>query len=104
MNLLKQSLFALTRARAEIFQTAFNPNSVRTGAKYLRRRLRGPSMLAYYPPTINLAKVVRRYPQLEMVNDDEQMRLEDIEFLKKRGKGTPKKQGKGESRRAGKRR
>ncbi|KAF9442552.1 hypothetical protein P691DRAFT_765107 [Macrolepiota fuliginosa MF-IS2] len=98
-------LFALNQVRAEVFQTAFNPTSVRTGAKYLRRRLRGPAMVNYYPPTLNMAHIVRRYPELEMVNDEEQTRLEDIEIKKKRGKATPKKaRTPGESRRAGKKR
>ncbi|KAF7777880.1 hypothetical protein Agabi119p4_3952 [Agaricus bisporus var. burnettii] len=88
-----------------VFQTAFNPTNVRTGAKYLRRHLRGLAMVAYYPPKIDIAAIVRQYPSLEMVNEDEQTRLEDIEFKKKRGKGAPKKaKTKSDSRRAGKRR
>ncbi|EKM78138.1 hypothetical protein AGABI1DRAFT_114953 [Agaricus bisporus var. burnettii JB137-S8] len=62
-------------------------------------------MVAYYPPKIDIAAIVRQYPSLEMVNEDEQTRLEDIEFKKKRGKGAPKKaKTKSDSRRAGKRR
>ncbi|KAJ3559193.1 hypothetical protein NP233_g11329 [Leucocoprinus birnbaumii] len=90
----KLAQLSLTQARCQIFQTAFNPTSVRTGAKYLRRRLKGPSMVAYYPPQISISKIVSQYPELEMVNEDEQTRLEDIEFKKKRGKGAPKKQKK----------
>lgn len=52
-------------------------------------------MVAYYPPQISISKIVSQYPELEMVNEDEQTRLEDIEFKKKRGKGAPKKQKKG---------
>lgn len=50
-------------------------------------------MVAYYPPTkeLDLARIVRMYPELEMVNEDEQIRLEDVEYKKKRGKGAPKK-------------
>jgi hypothetical protein len=84
-------LATLNQVRATLFQTAFNPTNVRTGAKYLRRRLRGPAMVAYYPPKLDLADIVKRYPSLEMVNEDEQTRFEDIEFKKKRGKGAPKK-------------
>ncbi|KAF5349608.1 hypothetical protein D9756_008906 [Leucocoprinus leucothites] len=101
----KLALLSLSQTRSQIFQTAFNPTSVRTGAKYLRRRLKGPSMLAYYPPQLNLSKIVSRYPELDMVDEDEQARFEDVEYKRKRGKGAPKKQGKGESRRSsGKRR
>ncbi|KAH9017664.1 hypothetical protein EDB84DRAFT_680629 [Lactarius hengduanensis] len=42
-------LAALARLRSVIFQTSYNPTSQRTGAKYLKRRLRGPSMMDYYP-------------------------------------------------------
>ncbi|XP_006462222.1 hypothetical protein AGABI2DRAFT_186236 [Agaricus bisporus var. bisporus H97] len=98
-------LAALKQVRAAVFQTAFNPTNVRTGAKYLRRHLRGPAMVAYYPPKIDIAAIVRQYLSLEMVNEDEQTRLEDIKFKKKRGKGAPKKaKTKSDSRRAGKRR
>lgn len=122
LNATGKRIFALNQVRAGIFQTAFNPTSVRTGAKYLRRRLRGPALINYYPPTIDMARIVRTYPELEMVNEEEQTRLEDIEFKKKRGKGAPRKArtpgtscsspscrkiltlGIGESRRAGKKR
>lgn len=48
-------------------------------------------MINYYPPTFDTASIVRRYPELEMVNEEEQARLEDVEIKKKRGKGAPKK-------------
>jgi len=89
------ALFSLLQTRAQIFQTAFNPTSIRTGAKYLRRRIRGPSMLAYYPPKLDISKAIRMYPDLELVDDDEQTRLEDTEYRRKRGKGPPKKQKEG---------
>jgi len=89
------ALFSLLQTRAQIFQTAFNPTSIRTGAKYLRRRVRGPSMLAYYPPKLDIPKAIRMFPDLELVDDDEQTRLEDIEYRRKRGKGPPKKQKEG---------
>ncbi|KAG6897877.1 hypothetical protein C0992_009675 [Termitomyces sp. T32_za158] len=48
-------------------------------------------MLNYYPPEINLAQLARKYPELELVDEDEEQRLQDIEDRKKRGKGAPKK-------------
>ncbi|KAJ7918736.1 hypothetical protein B0H13DRAFT_1869097 [Mycena leptocephala] len=39
---LTSKLKAVTRLRCEIFQTSYNPQNLRTGAKYLRARLRGP--------------------------------------------------------------
>lgn len=84
-------LAALTRLRCEIFQTAYNPTSVRTGAKYLRARLRGPSMLTYYPPEVSIAKLRQGNPDWDVVDFDELERLADVEYKKKRGKGAPKK-------------
>lgn len=84
-------LAALTRSRCSIFQTAYNPTSARTGAKYLRARLRGPSMVKYYTPEANIAQIMRQWPELEMINFAEEGRLQDVEDKKKRGKGAPKK-------------
>jgi len=84
-------LAALVKTRCTVFQTSYNPTSVRTGAKYLRARLRGPSMLNYYPPTLSLASVIREFPEMELVDAAEQQRLQDIEDRKRRGKGAPKK-------------
>lgn len=48
----------LSSLRSGIFQTAHNPTAARTGAKYLRRRLVGPSAVRYYP----------RMPKLSTLN------------------------------------
>ncbi|KAH7905476.1 mitochondrial ribosomal subunit S27-domain-containing protein [Hygrophoropsis aurantiaca] len=82
---------SLIKTRCAIFQTAYNPTSARTGAKYLRARLRGPSMVKYYPPEVDIAAIVRQWPELELINYAEETRLQDVEDKKKRGKGAPKK-------------
>ncbi|KDR68451.1 hypothetical protein GALMADRAFT_129591 [Galerina marginata CBS 339.88] len=98
-------LQALTKLRCNIFQTTYNPKSLRTGAKYLRARLRGPSMVGYYPEGFNIPKIIRKYPQLELVDDDEEERLQDVIDRKRRGKGAPKKaKTEADSRRLNKRR
>ena len=84
-------LAALVKTRCTVFQTSYNPTAVRTGAKYLRARLRGPSMLNYYPPAFSLSSIIRQFPEMELVDAAEQQRLQDIEDRKKRGKGAPKK-------------
>ena len=84
-------LAALAKTRCTVFQTSYNPTSVRTGAKYLRARLRGPSMMNYYPPTLSLSSIIRQFPEMELVDATEQQRLQDVEDRKKRGKGAPKK-------------
>ncbi|KAK0200430.1 mitochondrial ribosomal subunit S27-domain-containing protein [Desarmillaria ectypa] len=104
-NVRPSTLEALTRLRCSIFQTTYNPKRVRTGAKYLRSRLRGPSMVKYYPPTLNISSIARRYPALELVDEKEQQRFQDIVDRKKRGKGAPtKSKGKEDSKRAQKKR
>jgi small subunit ribosomal protein S33 len=86
-------LKSLTRLRCSLFQTSYNPTNIRTGAKYLRARLRGPSMVKYYPPEseLDIAKIMRQHPELGLVNEKEKVRLADVADKKKRGKGAPKK-------------
>ncbi|TCD66415.1 hypothetical protein EIP91_001406 [Steccherinum ochraceum] len=89
---LPSRLAALKQLQCAIFQTSYNPTSVRTGAKYLRRRLRGPSMINYYPPTLSIAQIKKDIPEwTSLVDLDEEQRLQDVEDRKKRGKGAPKK-------------
>lgn len=87
----KSRLLALTRLRCNIFSTLYNPTSARTGAKYLRARLRGPSLVNYYPQTVSFREIDKKYPELKLINFDEEQRLADIEDRKARGKGAPKK-------------
>ena len=96
----------LQKLRCEIFQTSFNPNSDRTGAKYLRARLRGPSMINYYPAQLSIRRVngvikslyhetLRKDrstpPPIYLEDAKELQRVEDVAALKARGKGKPKK-------------
>lgn len=84
-------LQALTKLRCSIFQTTYNPDSLRTGAKYLRARLRGPSLVGYYPEHVNISQIIRQNRVLEMVDDDAEERLQDVIERRRRGKGAPKK-------------
>ncbi|ODO01486.1 hypothetical protein I350_06306 [Cryptococcus amylolentus CBS 6273] len=52
----------LSSLRSPIFQTISNPTSARMGTKYLRKRLRGPSVASYYPQLTN------PYPKLSLLN------------------------------------
>ncbi|KAH7106187.1 mitochondrial ribosomal subunit S27-domain-containing protein [Auriculariales sp. MPI-PUGE-AT-0066] len=84
----------MLRLRASIFQTAFNPTNARTGAKYLKRRLRGPSMLQYYPkapPSVTQLKRMTDGLLDGLVDEKEEQRVKDVEAKKARGKGTPRK-------------
>src|SRR5258708_5754506 len=89
----------LEKLRSEIFQTSFNPTSARTGAKYLRARLRGPSMINYYPAQLSIRRVngviksmyheaLRKDkftpPPIYLEDTKELQRLEDVAALKAR--------------------
>ncbi|KAG6330033.1 hypothetical protein ID866_9053 [Astraeus odoratus] len=87
----RSRLAALVKTRCQIFQTAYNPTSARTGAKYLRARLRGPSMVKYYPPVANIAQLVKDHKAAQLVDFEEAQRLQDVEDKKRRGKGAPPK-------------
>ncbi|EJD06225.1 uncharacterized protein FOMMEDRAFT_153626 [Fomitiporia mediterranea MF3/22] len=100
-------LKSLNRLRCSIFQTSFNPTSRRTGAKYLKSRLRGPSMVEYYPPRDehSIGALNRMYPGWNLVDIEEVRRNISIQEHKDRGKGAPKKaKNKEESRRVKKKR
>ncbi|KAF8710900.1 Mitochondrial ribosomal subunit S27, partial [Rhizoctonia solani] len=89
----KNRIQDLLRLRCSIFGTSYNPTSVRTGAKYLRARLKGPSMLRYYPETLSFKKINAMFPKgdLDLPDYDEWQRLIDVGNRKARGKGAPKK-------------
>ncbi|KNZ60355.1 uncharacterized protein VP01_1566g12 [Puccinia sorghi] len=46
----KFRLQALAKAQSAVFQTPFNPNNLRTGDRYLTKKLKGPLLQTYYPP------------------------------------------------------
>ncbi|KAF2219675.1 mitochondrial ribosomal subunit S27-domain-containing protein [Elsinoe ampelina] len=85
-------LLTLLRTQCTIFNTTFNPSRLRTGNKILRQRLRGPAMAAYYPRRIATIKdLAKAYPDYEVIDEDEDDRLENVQITKSRGKGPPKK-------------
>lgn len=120
-----QVLRALAEAQARIFSTTpppaeGTPVGLRTGAKFLRKRLVGPSMLNYYPPSLNLRPLGKllygegapleglswKAPdgslRQDVVSPKELQRLTDVARKRQLGKGPPKKgtcsrrRGKGE--------
>lgn len=91
----------LASMRSRIFSHApppplSSPGGIRTGSKILTQRLVGPSMLAYYPPTLNLrtARPSRENGEADeevFMTPAERQRLIDVERKKSIGKGPPKK-------------
>ena len=86
-----ERLMALKQLQCSIFSTTFNPTSARTGAKYLKGRMRGPSMVDYYPKTMSFRDINRLYPGLNLVDEEEEQRVLDLMARKARGKGPPPK-------------
>jgi hypothetical protein len=84
-------MLALKQLQCSIFSTTFNPNSVRTGSKYLKGRLRGQALVDYYPRTMSFKEINHLYPELDIEDEDEKQRLTDLETRKARGKGAPPK-------------
>ena len=60
----------LSSLRAPILQTQHNPLCQRLGTKYLRRRLRAPSMINYYPVVPSLRKLNLHNPHNIYANWD----------------------------------
>jgi hypothetical protein len=48
-------------------------------------------MVTYYPESFDISAIARKYPELEIVNEDEVQRVQDAKDRRKRGKGPPKK-------------
>ena len=85
-------LQALKQLQCAIFSTTYNPTNARNGAKYLKGRLRGPSMVRYYPPRITFRDIEKMlHGEFGVTDLAEQQRLDDVEERKLRGKGAPKK-------------
>lgn len=87
----RSRLLALTRLRCNIFSTLYNPTAARTGAKYLRARLKGPSLVQYYPQDLSFRQINDEFPELKLINFDEEQRVHDVAERRARGKGAPRK-------------
>lgn len=87
-----KSLAALSQLRSKIFGTTYNPEGVRTGAKFLRKPLVGAAMLRYYPPYLKLRSVQSAVPEIgHLIAPRELQRFADVERKRIMGKGPPKK-------------
>jgi len=88
----KPRLLKLQELTCSLFNTVYNPTSAHTGNKILKQRLIGPSIVNWYPTKmIKPRKISDMFPDFNLVDQDEQRRLDDIARRKRRGKGAPKK-------------
>ncbi|KAH7021085.1 mitochondrial ribosomal subunit S27-domain-containing protein [Microdochium trichocladiopsis] len=90
----KARLLSLMKTQCEIFSTTFNPEQIRAGNKILRQRLKGPSLVKYYPPRLpDLKTLARDFESfgLEVVDEAAMDREEHLAGVRARGKGAPKK-------------
>jgi len=79
MSIPRSRLLDLLQKQCSIFSSTFNPSRLRTGNKILRQRLKGPSVVSYYPRRVATYKdLVAAYPGLETWDDDEEDRLEHL--------------------------
>jgi small subunit ribosomal protein S33 len=94
LNAPKARLLELMKLRASIFKTTFNPENVRTGARVLRKQLRGEAIKNYYYPSKQLPKpsvLNKIFPDLHTVDPKEFARLQKVANQRRKGKGPPKK-------------
>ncbi|KAF9575984.1 hypothetical protein EC968_000947 [Mortierella alpina] len=86
-------LTLLSKLSCAIFGNVYNPQGIRTGNKILRQRLVGPTINSYYPNVkqIKIREITRMAPEMNLIDQEEKTRLEDLAERKKRGKGPPKK-------------
>ncbi|KAF3912894.1 hypothetical protein AA313_de0207005 [Arthrobotrys entomopaga] len=82
----------MSQVSCRIFNTTFNPTNERTGNKILRERLKGPTVLEYYPKQqFSMREFVKAFPDLSITDEKEEIRVQSVEEHKLRGKGKPKK-------------
>jgi hypothetical protein len=48
-------------------------------------------MMDYYPYQLSISAINKKFIGLDLVDEDEEQRLQDVADKKKRGKGAPKK-------------
>lgn len=89
-------LAEVAAAAARVFGTVQNPLNVRTGAKFLKRTLKGPIQSEYYVPNdvpliYDIRKTFEEKYRPAMKDASDQHHLMMNAQRKKRGKGKPKK-------------
>ncbi|CDR39207.1 CYFA0S03e00848g1_1 [Cyberlindnera fabianii] len=89
----KARLLQLAQVQAKIFNQVFNPTGERTGAKYLKQKLKGDVIKSYYGPTefITTKQLNAKFPMYKFVDPEEEYRLDILASRKRRGKGAPAK-------------
>ncbi|AQZ17389.1 RSM27 (YGR215W) [Zygosaccharomyces parabailii] len=93
MAVSRTRLLKVAELSAKIFDQNFNPAGIRTGAQILAKRLKGPTVAAYYgdPDLLKFKHLKTLYPGFKFADLEEEYRLTMLEARKRRGKGAPKK-------------
>lgn len=98
-KLVKSKLPFINKLRSEIFSTVYNPNNVRTGAKYLKQGLKGPKLRDYYGARtlFTTQDIADQYTQqldgtgFRVVDSERTDRLVRAEHYRRVGKAAPPK-------------
>jgi small subunit ribosomal protein S33 len=90
----KARLLEVAKIQAKIFHN-MTPTATpqRTGAKILKRPLKGDTIASYYGPKdfITTKQLNSRFPMYKFVDPEEEYRLDVLGTRKRRGKGAPAK-------------
>ncbi|KAK9464113.1 mitochondrial 37S ribosomal protein mS33 [Lipomyces oligophaga] len=90
-----ERLQALLKTTCYVFDNFYNPEHIRSGNKILRKPLRGPALIKYYPPKSPVTKrdIRQAFPFLDFREADpvDAFRIAINDARRRRGKGPPKK-------------
>ncbi|ODQ77411.1 hypothetical protein BABINDRAFT_169274 [Babjeviella inositovora NRRL Y-12698] len=89
-------LAQLIKLSCGVFNEVYNPTQIRTGAKYLKRKLKGHVTGSYYTPNsfpsvYDLKKHFPKEIQHRFITNEDKYKLHMTLARKRRGKGKPKK-------------
>ncbi|EPE07428.1 mitochondral 37s ribosomal protein [Ophiostoma piceae UAMH 11346] len=93
MSVPRTRLLDLMKVQCNVFATSYNPEGIRMGNKILRQRLRGAAMASYYPKRAVTFRDLKDTfaPDLHFMNWEDIDRLEHLDGVRSRGKGSAKR-------------
>lgn len=96
MSVPRARLLDLMKVQCNVFSTTYNPEGIRMGNKILRQRLKGAALASYYPKRLVTFRDLKNTfaPELSVLDWEDVDRLEHLDGLRSRGKGSAKKKDK----------